>query len=165
MDVAIDITVTCQTWQDDLPDAATLVEAAARAAVAMAPPSATGAIEVSIVLADDEMVHHLNRQYRDKDKPTNVLSFPNDDASATVGEPALLGDVVLAHGVVTRETAAQGKTLAAHLSHLVVHGVLHLLGQDHETDDEAQAMEATETAVLRQLGFDDPYAPRAGAPI
>ncbi|HEU0043019.1 rRNA maturation RNase YbeY [Sphingomonas sp.] len=130
-------------------------------------------IEVSVRLTSDEEVRQLNAQYRGKDKATNVLSFPmiqpdlldtvtqNSDAkvggaSATGGE-VLLGDIVLAHGVCAAEAAERGIGTEQHATHLIVHGVLHLLGYDHQDDDEAEAMEAIETDVLRSLGLADPY--------
>ena len=154
-------------WDDDCPRAAALAERAARAALARAaldgvaetalPPPP---LELAVVLSDDAEVCALNRDYRDRDAPTNVLSFPHGGGSlqaAVEGEPFLLGDVILARETVLREAAAAGKPLAAHLSHLVVHGVLHLLGYDHQNDDEAARMEALEVALLADLGIDDPY--------
>jgi probable rRNA maturation factor len=111
--------------------------------------------DIAILLADDERVRSLNAAFRGKDAPTNVLSFP-----AGEGAPEL-GDIALAFGVCAREAAEQGKSLAHHLQHLTAHGVLHLLGYDHESDAEAEAMEATERAILAGLGVPDPYAPRA----
>ena len=122
------------------------------------------AIEVSIRLAGDEEVRTLNREYRGKDKPTNVLSFPMVQPdlidTATRGSDdgeVLLGDVVLAHGVCAGEAAERGIALADHAAHLLVHGVLHLLGYDHGTDGEAEAMEAIERDALQSLGLPDPY--------
>jgi probable rRNA maturation factor len=103
----------------------------------------------------------LNRHYRGKDKPTNVLSFP---ALAAPGvHPSPLGDVVICPAVLKREAAAQGKTLEAHWAHLVVHGVLHLAGYDHEDDADARRMERREVSVLRLLGYRNPYLPRGDA--
>ena len=100
-----------------------------------------------------EAVRELNARFRDKDRPTNVLSFPAPESAAPH-----LGDIVLAYGVCASEAQAQGKTLSDHLSHLVVHGVLHLLGRDHEDDAEAEEMEAEEREILAELGVSDPYA-------
>ena len=108
---------------------------------------------VVVLLADDDAVAELNQQFRHKAGPTNVLSFP-----APENPENLLGDIALAYGVCAREAAEQGKTLADHLSHLTVHGVLHLAGYDHQTDDEAEAMEELERRVLAALGVSDPYA-------
>jgi probable rRNA maturation factor len=121
-------------------------------------------VEVSVRLTSDEEVHTLNRQYRGKDKPTNVLSFPmvQTDLLETVTQNSddgevLLGDIVLAHGVCAAEAAERGIAIETHATHLIVHGVLHLLGYDHMTDREAEAMEAIETDALASLGIDDPY--------
>ncbi len=95
----------------------------------------------------------MNRQFRDKDKPTNVLSFASDD-------PRHWGDVAIAFGVVEREARAQGKTVPAHAAHLTVHGILHLKGYDHAKAPDQTAMEAAETLILSRLGLPDPYAPR-----
>jgi probable rRNA maturation factor len=112
--------------------------------------------EVTVVLADDARVHELNRRFRGKDAPTNVLSFPAPPLPE--GAPGPLGDVILAYETVAREAAAQGKSLAHHVQHLLVHGVLHLLGYDHETEAEAAAMEGEERRLLAGLGIADPYA-------
>jgi len=130
---------------------------------AMKLEAVTAPAELSIVLGDDPLLRRLNRQWRGKDKPTNVLAFPADDGMARSGAPLLLGDVILAFGTVAGEAATQGKTLAAHLSHLVIHGVLHLLGFDHEEAAAATRMEALETAVLAGIGIADPY--RAETPL
>lgn len=144
---------------------------AARAARAALSLSAQGemltspaTIEISIRLTDDDEVRTLNAQYRQKDKPTNVLSFPmiQPDLLDTVttnsddGE-VLLGDIVLAHGVCAREAEERGISLDDHATHLIVHGTLHLLGYDHLGEDEAEAMEAIETDALASLGLADPY--------
>lgn len=119
-------------------------------------------VEMSLVLADDDAVQALNKAWRGKDKPTNVLSFAaldDEDAPLPDGAPLLLGDVILAYQTCAAEAAEQDKTLSDHLAHLVVHGVLHLLGYDHEdSEDEAEEMEAEETAILAGLGIADPYA-------
>lgn len=116
--------------------------------------------ELSIVLTDDAAVHALNRQWRGKDKPTNVLSFPAFDLAPGDPLPPMLGDIVIAQGVVAAEALESGKAFDDHLAHLIVHGLLHLAGWDHETDEEADCMEALEIAVLERLGIADPY--RAG---
>jgi len=112
---------------------------------------------VTILLTDDAAVRELNVNFRGKDAATNVLSFP-----APTNPENHLGDVALAFGVCAREAAEQGKPLAHHLQHLTVHGVLHLLGYDHMRDDEAEAMEGLERAVLAGLGVPDPYAAGEG---
>ncbi|MFZ2996569.1 rRNA maturation RNase YbeY [Sphingobium sp.] len=122
--------------------------------------------EVAVKLTTDAEVHQLNRDYRDKDKPTNVLSFPmvqSDLLVATAntddGE-VLLGDIVLAEDVCAREAADKGISVADHAAHLIVHGTFHLLGYDHMDDNEAEAMEALEVAALASLGLADPYGDR-----
>lgn len=117
----------------------------------------------TLALGDDALVRDLNRQFRGKDKPTNVLSFPSGEEA---GPGAPLGDIVLARETLQREAALDGKPFDHHLMHLVVHGMLHLLGYDHESDREAETMERLETAVLADLGVPDPYAePAATAGI
>lgn len=156
-------------WESALPDAEALLARAATAALDGLPAAArpSGPAEVSLVLADDAHVRDLNRDYRGKDKATNVLSFAAGDDAAmpdVPGAPVLLGDVVLALETLTAEARAQGKTLADHAAHLSVHGVLHLLGYDHELGAEAAAeMEALEIAILAGLHIADPYAVRSAA--
>ncbi|WP_066966162.1 rRNA maturation RNase YbeY [Microbulbifer sp. Q7] len=113
--------------------------------------------EISLRIVNDDESQALNLQYRGKDKPTNVLSFPAD-IPAELGLP-LLGDLVICAPVVAREAEQQHKALAAHWAHMVVHGTLHLLGYDHIEDDEAEIMESLETRILAELGVDDPYRP------
>ena len=150
----IEVEIEAAEWTRDLPQAEATVVAAARAALSFPTPFAfEGEGSVSILLTDDDTLAELNGRFLGKDKPTNVLSFP-----APANPQGHLGDIALAHGVCAREAAEQGKTLAQHLSHLTVHGVLHLLGYDHETDGEAEAMEALERTVLEVLGVPDPYA-------
>ena len=145
-------------WTDSFAD----LETRARAAV-----SATlerldigGPLEISLVFTDDAEQRALNRDYRHKDRSTNVLSFPNMEADAPLvaGLPRLLGDVVLARETVEREAREQGKHPADHAVHLLVHGTLHLLGYDHQQADAAAEMEALETEILKGLGIADPYA-------
>ena len=115
---------------------------------------------MAIFLLDNAAIRELNRQWRKKDKPTNVLSFPlaADDAPPPApGEPRHLGDVVLAREIIATEARAQSKTLGDHFTHLVVHGVLHLLGHDHTNNAEAKRMEGLEIAILAKLGVANPY--------
>lgn len=140
----------------DDPEAA--VETAVAATLAAFEPEA---VELSVVLSDDATVRGLNRDHRGKDYATNVLSFPPafvPPMFVEQGAPRPLGDVILALGTVLREAEEQGKPAIDHLRHLVVHGVLHLSGYDHETEAEAEEMEDLERAVLAGLGVPDPYA-------
>jgi probable rRNA maturation factor len=152
--VPVEVSVCCPEWLAACPGAAALAEAAARAALAGGDPGVIG-----IVLADDAEQRRLNRIWRGRDAPTNVLAFAlgEPDAAVPAGAPVLLGDVVLAYETVAREAAEQGKPLADHLRHLVVHGILHLRGLDHQSDAEAAAMEAREREILMRLGVPDPY--------
>ncbi len=109
------------------------------------------AATVTMRFVDDDESQHLNDTYRGKNKPTNVLSFPYED------EP-LMGDIVFCPSVIVREAQAQGKTITAHMAHLVVHGMLHLMGYDHLNDRDAKEMESLETEILADLGFANPYA-------
>ncbi len=148
----IDVEIADPAWSQALEDAEALVRAAATATL-----ESEGAVGegVTVLLTDDETVRELNARFRRQDKPTNVLAFP-----APANPERLLGDVALAHGVCAREAVEQGKSLADHLRHLVAHGVLHLLGYDHMSDDEAQAMEGRERSILAGLGIADPYEAR-----
>jgi len=138
---------------------------AAEAVGEVAPELAHEHLLVSLVLADDEEVHALNKQWRAKDKPTNVLSFPMLSreevlaAAAQPDAPGMLGDMILAHGVCAREAAEKGVPVETHAAHLLIHGLLHLAGYDHETgDDDAAEMEGLETKALALMGIPDPYA-------
>ena len=149
----IEVEIEDEAWTAALPDAVAVVERAATVAL--------GAVEgdVVVLLTDDAAVHDLNLRFRDRDRPTNVLSFP-----AAASAAPHLGDLVLALGVCAAEAAAQGKSLADHLTHLTVHGVLHLLGRDHVDEVEAEAMEAEERTLLASLGVADPYRPHDPVP-
>ncbi|HSD92865.1 MAG TPA: rRNA maturation RNase YbeY [Methyloceanibacter sp.] len=137
------------------------LQRAARAGFAAASPQSRGNYEVALVLTDDAEVRALNRTWRGKDTATNVLSFPAD---ADVSEPGYIGDVVLAFGTVQKETREQDISLQDHVAHLVVHGVLHLLGLDHADDAEAERMEDLERKALASLGIADPYGEREAHP-
>jgi len=116
-------------------------------------------VEVSVRVVDEEEMRALNRDYRDKDRPTNVLAFPSGDGDVVPpGETPLLGDVVVCAGVVAREAQEQGKPSEHHWSHMLVHGTLHLLGYDHVSDGDAEVMEALERRILAGFGIADPYA-------
>lgn len=147
------------------PDWPDLAFRCAEAAAAIAPELANQRLSASLLLADDAEVHALNRQWRGKDKPTNVLSFPVDLDGGPAGRPALAdapgdyrGDIAIAYGVTAREAKAAGKTFADHAIHLTVHGVLHLAGYDHEAPADAKVMEPLEVKILKRLGVADPYA-------
>jgi probable rRNA maturation factor len=145
-------------WED-------LAARAAEAAGSVAPELAHEHLLVSLVMADDAEVHALNKQWRAKDKATNVLSFPMLSrkevlaAAAQPDAPGMLGDMILAHGVCAREAADKNMPVETHAAHLLIHGLLHLAGYDHETgEDDAAEMEALETKALALMGIADPYA-------
>ncbi len=145
----IEVEVEDEAWTADLPDAERIACEAAEAV--LADRGTEG--DVTVLLTGDEVIAGLNARFRHKAGPTNVLSFP----SAVSARPHI-GDVALAYGVCAREAEAQGKPLGQHLTHLVAHGLLHLLGYDHATDAEADEMEALERRILAGLGAPDPYA-------
>jgi probable rRNA maturation factor len=127
-------------------------------AAAIAELGLTGDTELSLLLTDDASIRVLNAEWRGKDKPTNVLSFPAFPVKPGDAIPPMLGDIVIARETVVAEALAEAKPFENHLSHLVVHGFLHLLGYDHEDDDEAEEMEAAERRILARLAIPDPYA-------
>ncbi|HEY0291840.1 MAG TPA: rRNA maturation RNase YbeY [Hansschlegelia sp.] len=155
--VALETVRDSDLW-DALPDAEAIVEAAAAAVFAEARLVCPADAELSVTLADDARVKALNAEWRAKDKPTNVLTFPAVEPDETA-DAAMLGDVILAFETVEREAREEGKPLSGHVSHLVIHGVLHLFGYDHLDDGEAEEMEAIETRALARLGIADPYLP------
>lgn len=151
-------------WGGDV-DWEALANRAAEATAQIVPEIAHENLLVSLVMADDEEVHALNKQWRAKDKPTNVLSFPmlsRDEvlvAASNRNAPGMLGDMILAHGVCAREAAEKGVSVEVHATHLVVHGLLHLAGYDHELGEaEAEEMEDLERKSLALMGIADPYA-------
>jgi probable rRNA maturation factor len=162
LDIAID---SDEEW-DSSNDWAELARSAAVAAIAESAfpqlGSGTRTVELSVRLTSDAEVHALNSEWRGKDKPTNVLSFPMAEPdelkmSGGAGPELMLGDVILARGVCIAEAADKGITLESHAAHLMVHGTLHLLGYDHMDDDSAADMEAREIRALARLGIADPY--------
>jgi len=165
-EIVVIVDVVNPNWGASDLDLDDIVTTAARAALAGADMSFVSGVELGVRLTDDAEIRTLNRDWRDRDAATNVLAFAlNDSPGPSVGEngAAMLGDVVVAYETCAAEAADQDKPLTNHLSHLVVHGTLHLLGFDHETDDEAEAMEALERAVLQQIGVPDPYLGSAAA--
>ncbi len=155
--IEIDISVEDGDWPgEDVLEA--LAERALGAAVrgAEVDPGELG--PVSLLFTGDEAIRALNSQWRSKDKATNVLSFPAAQAPVPGLETAPLGDIILALETVRREAEEEGKPFENHLTHLLVHGFLHLLGYDHETDDEAEEMETLEREILQSLAIPDPYA-------
>jgi probable rRNA maturation factor len=155
---AVTIVIDDQGWLKLSAEPARLLRRAVRAAlkVARRPRGLKpgGMVALTVALMSDRGVRRLNRDFRGKDRPTNVLSFP---AGIVAGRRVELGDVALALGVVRREAREQGKAAADHLAHLMVHGVLHLLGYDHENDHDAERMEQLERKALATLGIADPY--------
>lgn len=152
--VEIDLSVEAGDW----PDEAALTRLVDRAvSAAFAETSAAGPSELSIVFSDDSHIRTLNASWRGKDKATNVLSFPAFPFPKGGKLPPMLGDIVLASETVAREAALEEKPFENHITHLVIHGLLHLLGYDHETDAEAEEMEAIERAALARLAIPDPY--------
>ena len=144
----IDVEIEDGRWAEAVPEAENLTRKAAEAALA-----GERGDNVTVLLTDDKTVRELNGRFRAKDQPTNVLSFP-----AFENPEGFLGDIALAFGICEREAAEQGKSLAHHLQHLVAHGALHLVGYDHQSEPEAQVMEALEREILSGLGVPDPYA-------
>ena len=147
----VEIMVKSPLWSAE-PRAEETVRAAVAAAAAML---STAPGEVSIVLTDDSDMQELNRHWRGVDKPTNVLSFP-----APQGAGAMLGDIVIAYETLKRECDDEGRQFLHHLAHLTVHGFLHLVGYDHETDADADAMEALESKIMARMNMPDPYVAR-----
>jgi probable rRNA maturation factor len=156
-DLTVDILIESEAWQT-LPEA----EDVARRAIAVAAASTGEArhnAELSVLFCDDETIAVLNGQWRGQEKPTNVLSFPAVPLHGPAPlDRAPLGDIAIAYETLAREAAESGKTASDHLAHLVVHGFLHLVGYDHQIDDEAERMERLERDILARIGVADPYA-------
>jgi len=155
----IDISIVAAGWRRILDDPRRLARRVAAATLAATKVGNTADTELSIVLTDDPAMRRLNRDYRGRDRTTNVLSFPaeNNGPGHATG-PRLLGDVILALETVEREAEAAGLEPSDHAAHLIVHGILHLLGYDHATDAEAAVMERLESRILSHLNIADPYA-------
>jgi len=155
--VNIDLTVEAGDWplgEELLALAAQAVESTLKEAGARARQP----VELGLLFSDDARIRLLNNQWRGKDKPTNVLSFPAFPIAVGAELPPMLGDIVLAAETVRGESELESKPLMHHIAHLVVHGLLHLIGHDHETDAEADVMEGLERRVLARLAIPDPYA-------
>ncbi|MEO1188094.1 MAG: rRNA maturation RNase YbeY [Pseudomonadota bacterium] len=146
--IELDLRITEPAWSERLSDLETICTKALNAAAAETGQQG----EVSVLLTDDIEIQALNKQWRGKDKPTDVLSFPSDPIDAP-----FLGDIAIALGVTQADADARDLTLPQHLSHLLIHGLLHLSGHDHKDDTEAAEMEAVEIVALASLGWPDPY--------
>ncbi|MDQ0317027.1 rRNA maturation RNase YbeY [Amorphus orientalis] len=153
----VDVIREADGWPDE-PDLVRISEAAVAAACAVADLDVPEGAGIAVLFADDARVQSLNAGFRDKDRPTNVLSFPAPPDAMDDGAPHL-GDVVLALETVTAEANAEGKPLDHHIAHLVMHGFLHIMGYDHMEEAEAEEMEQVESSALASLGIADPYAP------
>ncbi|NEW91684.1 rRNA maturation RNase YbeY [Rhodopseudomonas sp. BR0M22] len=152
-----EVVIEADCWQAEAAAEAIVLRAIEMAAEVI--DADTGAAELAVMLTDDDHIQKLNASFRGKDKPTNVLSFPaaQPDVQGD-GAPRMLGDIAIAYQTVRREADDEDKPFDHHLSHLAVHGFLHLVGYDHETDQEADEMEDAERLILARLGIPDPYA-------
>lgn len=158
----IDISISEPEWISSFLDVEKLAAEAMELALKMAqmPSRIKGRdLEVSVVLANDDLIHILNREYRQKDSPTNVLTFASLDSDDPVPDdaPFPVGDVILSYQTIDREAREQGKFFRDHFLHMVVHGTLHLLGYDHETEDDANNMESLEIRILEKMNIQNPY--------
>lgn len=156
-----EVLVVADCWQAE-PDAEAVIHRAIATAAGMVDAD-IGEAELAVMLTDDAGIRTLNSNWRGVDKPTNVLSFPALQPTAAGGPddaPRMLGDIAIAYETARKEADDEQKPFDHHLSHLAVHGFLHLIGYDHEKDDDAEAMEALEQEILAQLGIPDPYADR-----
>jgi len=159
MTPAVDISIAAKEWTQ-LDGLRELAEAAILAALAESGMTLRPNAEVSVLFCDDAFIKNLNRQWRGIAKPTNVLSFPAAHAARGAPAPAALGDIAVAFETAAKESAEAQIPLREHVTHLLVHGFLHLAGYDHATDEEAGTMEGIERAALAKLGISDPYAAR-----
>jgi probable rRNA maturation factor len=156
-----EVLVVADGWHSE-PEAEAVIHRAIAAAAELADAD-TGEAELAVMLTDDEGIRTLNSNWRGIDKPTNVLSFPALPPTGPAGPgdpPRMLGDIAIAYQTTRKEADDEQKPFDHHLSHLAVHGFLHLIGYDHEKDDDAEAMETLEQQILAQLGIPDPYADR-----
>lgn len=154
---AILIEIEAGDWPPE-PALRQIAAGAVESAIEVAALTVPARAELSLLFTDDAHMRAINRQWRGIDKPTNVLSFGGEADAAGATGPVLLGDIVLAHGTAAREAALEGKPFEHHLSHLIVHGLLHVFGYDHDDEVQAEAMEAEERRILERLGIADPYA-------
>jgi probable rRNA maturation factor len=156
-----EVLVVADCWQDE-PDAEAVIDRAVATAAEIV-NAGLGEAELAVMLTDDAGIRTLNLNWRGIDKPTNVLSFPALPPTGAGGPddaPLMLGDIAIAYETTRKEADDEQKPFDHHLSHLAVHGFLHLIGYDHEKDDDAEAMEILEAEILAQLGIPDPYADR-----
>jgi probable rRNA maturation factor len=153
MTIQIEISIECEGWRE-LPSLEALVAESLQAALEESGDVLAEGAEISLLFCDDARIRKLNREFRGLDKSTNVLSFPTLDLLETA---PFIGDIAVAYETVARESEEQGRSLDQHSRHMIVHGFLHLLGYDHEDEDEAEAMEALEVRVLDRLGVENPY--------
>ena len=151
MAVRLDLRIASEAWTANIKNLQALCQAAVETGLDVHGTSHDSALDV--VLTDDAEMHALNEAWRGKAKPTDVLSFPSGDETGQ-----FLGDIAIGFGVASKDARLAKKSLEAHLSHLLIHGVLHLLGYDHIEDKEAETMEALERSALSKLGYDDPYS-------
>lgn len=163
MTLLVELSVEDPAWAA-VADLETLAEHTLTVALDESGETLSGEAEVSCLFCDDAAIRALNAQWRGQDKPTNVLSFPAGGPPAA-GTVRLLGDIVLGFETVEREAREEGRPIEAHVVHLLVHGLLHLLGHDHAEPSEAEAMEALETRIMHKLGRADPYADRPAADV
>ncbi|MCW8914276.1 MAG: rRNA maturation RNase YbeY [Magnetovibrio sp.] len=158
----IDIAVDKGAWVETLPDYQAIIERAINETVAVAAEfEGEAEWEISVLLTDNDAVQILNRDWRGKDKPTNVLSFPASGGDQPIDAPQMLGDIAMAYETVICEAQDMDKSVSDHFCHLVVHGMLHLLGFDHICDEQADEMEPLEIEILDGLGMPSPYPDRA----
>lgn len=157
----VDISILYQPWEDADVDITALIERVVHEAVTSAelPESAAGKrVELSVAMVGDDTIQQLNREFRSKDKPTNVLSFEFEHYDTLPSDAEYpLGDIVMAYETIKREAEDQNKCFADHCAHMALHGFLHLLGYDHIKNDEADIMEAKEIEILKKMGIENPY--------
>ena len=155
-----EVLVVADCWQNE-PDVEAVIQRAIAVAAEMVDAD-TSEAELAVMLTDDGGIRTLNKNWRGLDKPTNVLSFPalQPTAGAPADAPRMLGDIAIAYETTRKEADDEEKPFDHHLSHLAVHGFLHLIGYDHEKDDDAETMETLEAEILAQLGIPDPFADR-----